>query len=230
MPKLTTPQRLLLALTWAPLSAVAGLPLVTETADALGRGDCELEAQTARATTQGLPAVREWGVLGACGVGLDTQLALGLTRASMSGFGHTQAVGLSGKTNFKAPEAGQTGWGLGYALDAHRDPGESWRLDGQALTLLATREWATGWLGHANLGWAYSRRDKLNSTVWSLGIERTGTLTWAADVFGDDRNKPGASTGLGYDFGGGFSANLSVARLFEKPSIRVVTLGAKFAF
>jgi hypothetical protein len=220
----------LLALTWAPLSAVAGLPLVTETADALGRGDCELEAQVARATTQGLPAVREWGVLGACGVGLDTQLALGLTRASMSGFDHTQAVGLSGKTNFKAPEAGQTGWGLGYALDAHRDPGESWHLHGHALTLLATRELAPGWLGHANLGWAHSRRDKLNSTVWSLGIERTGTLTWAADVFGDDRNKPGASTGLGYDFGGGFSANLSVATLFETPRIRVVTLGAKFAF
>ena len=229
MPTLTK-HRLLLAATLAPLTALAGLPLVTETADALPRGDCELEAQTSQASSSGQPTLREWVGLGACGVGLDTQLALGLARASQAGSGQAQTLNLSGKTNFKLPENGQTGWGLAYALDGHRNAGESWQVHGHAVTLLATHVLAPGWLGHANLGWNHSRGDRLNSTAWSLGMERTGTVSWAVDLFGDDRNRPGASTGLGYDFGAGFSGNVSYALVFEKPRIRMFTLGAKFAF
>ena len=219
-----------LALCLAGGTAWADAPLQSETADALGAGNCQLEASLGRATVRDLPAVKTWDLLGSCGLDGQSQLALGYGQAKLDGAARASAATLMGKTTLLTPDSGRTGWGLAYGLLGSKTAGSGWELDNLSVAVVATRELASGWLGHANLAWNRSWNGDFSTTSWSLGVETTGTWVWAADVFGDDRNKPGASTGFGYDFGGGFSANLSVATLFETPRIRFVTLGAKFAF
>jgi hypothetical protein len=57
---------------------------------------------------------------------------------------------------------------------------------------LVSGELVSGVLGHANLGWSYSRSAKKSTTQWWLGVETTSDLSVAADVFGDDRGRPGS--------------------------------------
>jgi len=209
-------------------AAMAG-PRVTETADALARGDCELEAAASRESSSGTPAVRTVEAILGCGVGGNTQLGLGWARATLAGL-HADGVGLLGKTTVVAPDAGRTGWAVAYSLLAFKAPGDSFKSEELAVAAVATRELLPGWLGHANLGWSHSRSSKQNSAVWSLGEESTADLSLAADVFGDDRSKPWVSAGVGYTLGGGVSASVSYALQLDKPKIRVFTLGAKFAF
>ena len=95
---------------------------------------------------------------------------------------------------------------------------------------MATRELAGSWLLHANLGVGHERESRQNSTLWSLGVESTDALALAADVFGDDRSRPWVSGGVGYSWGGGFSASVRLAQQFEQPRLRNVTLGLKLVF
>jgi hypothetical protein len=227
MNRLLMPMFALLALLCAP--AQAGRPLLSETADVPDAGSCELEAALAQTRSSGLPSLRSSDAAFACGVGAQTQAGFGLTRASGDG-NRFNAARLVGKTTLLAPEAGRTGWGIGYGIGAEKTPDLAWRLESLGVLAAATRELGAGLLGHANLGWNRSRAAKQNTTFWSLGIETTSDFTLAADLFGDDRNKPGVSAGLGYSFGAGFSANASYALLLENPRVKQLTLGAKFAF
>jgi hypothetical protein len=219
-----------LVLTACLLAATAAAgPRVTETADALPKGDCELEAAASRESSSGVPAVRGLQAVFGCGMGGNTQVGLGWARASLGGF-HADAAALLGKTTLVAPQDGRTGWAVAYSLLATKPPGGSFTSDELAVSGVLTREWLPGWLAHANLGWSHSRSSKQNSAVWSLGVESTADLSLAADVFGDDRSKPWVSAGVGYTFGGGVSASVSYALQWDKPKIRVITLGGKFAF
>jgi len=211
----------------AALPALAGRPLRSETADVPDAGSCELEAAAARAHSSGLPALRNTDAAFACGVGAQTQAGLGVTRAAGDTF---SAARLVGKTTLLTPERGRTGWGIAYGVDAAKTPDVSWRIDNFGLLAAATRQLAGGLLVHANLGWNRSRTARQNTTLWSLGIETTSDLTVAADVFGDDRSKPGVAAGMGYSFGGGFSASISYALLLESPRVKLLTLGAKLVF
>jgi hypothetical protein len=226
----TTSQTLLtLAAALALQAAATAGPRVTETADALAARDCELEAAAGRETTTGAPSLRAWELIAGCGVGANTQLGLGMARATVDGTS-ASAYALLGKTTLAYPQAGLTGWGVAYGLGAVKDPDRSTRLEELSLSLVATRTLADGWLGHANLGVSHSRDARHNTTLWSVGIESTDDLVLAADLFGDDRTKPWASAGVGWAFGGGLSASVSYALQFEKPRVKAWTLGAKLAF
>lgn len=218
---------LLTALAAAP--AWAGWPLVTETADAIGLEACELEAAFAHASASGLSALRMGEAFFSCGLLRHSQAGLGITRASGNGL-HVDTLRLAGKTTFLMPHAQQYGWGLAYALAADNGPDSGWRTASFGVMAVATRALAPGLLGHANLGWSHSRSDRQDSTVWSLGVESTSDLSWAADVYGDDRSRPSVSTGVGLSLGSGFSASLSYALQFETPRVKQLTLGAKLAF
>ncbi|MDP2035168.1 MAG: hypothetical protein Q8K29_17325 [Polaromonas sp.] len=209
--------------------ALAGAPLVTETADSLALGDCELEAAVTRERSSGLPTLRSSNVILGCGVGAESQAALVHTQTRFDG-SREQALRLSGKTTFAAPEPGRAGWGVAYAVESVKLPGGSWRSEAFDLVGLYTRELAPGLLVHANLGHSHSRSARQDSTLWSLGIERIDTLTLAADVFGDDRDRPGVSAGVGYGIGRGFSVNATLAWQFSEPRMRGVNLGAKLEF
>jgi hypothetical protein len=209
--------------------AAAAGPRVTETADALARGDCELEVATGRESSSGTPAVRSLEAVVGCGVGGNTQLGLGWARVTAAGL-HADGVALLGKTTLVAPDAARTGWAVAYSLFADKPPGGSFKSEELAVSGVATRELLPGWLLHANLGWSHSRSGKQNSTVWFLGVESTDELAVAADVYGDDRSKPWVSAGVGYTLGGGVSASLSYALQLDRPRVRAFTLGAKLAF
>jgi predicted porin len=211
------------------MPAWADRPLVSETADVIERGACQTEAQVGNLRASGSPKVREWGAVFTCGIGLNTQPALAYARASESGF-TSESLLLGAKTNFRAPENGQLGFGVAYSVDAIKSGAGSWRSEGSNVTGLLTMELGRDLLGHANLGVAYSRSAKQNSTTWALGVETVGDFTVAADLFGDDRNRPAASAGVGYSFNKSFSANAAYAVAFETPRVRFISLGAKLVF
>lgn len=209
--------------------ALAGAPLTTETADSLEAGHCELEAAEARERGSGLPTLSASTVILGCGVGAGTQAALVFGHARVEGL-RDQALRVTGKTNFVAPEPGRAGWGLAYGVEAVKASGGNWRSETFDLVGLYTRELSPGLLVHANLGHSRSRSARQGSTLWSVGIERIDGVTLAADVFGDDRNRPGVSAGLGFGVGRGFSVNATLAWQFELPRVHRLNLGAKLEF
>ena len=217
---------LLALLSWP---ALAGRPLLSETADVPDAGTCELEAVLAQTRSSGLPSLRSSDLAFACGVGAQTQAGVGLTRTSGDGSSYS-AARLSGKTTLLAPDSGRTGWGIAYGIGAEKAPDLAWRLESLGLLAAATRELASGVLVHANLGWIRSRAAQQSTTFWSLGVETMSALTLAVDLFGDDRNKPGVSTGVGYSIGSGISASIGYALVLESPRVRQLTLGAKLSF
>jgi hypothetical protein len=224
------PQHLIVATTWALCtSAWADAPLVSETADAIEAGHCQIEAAHSRQRASGQPGLRASDALFSCGVAASTQAALGYTRSRADG-ASAQAVRVFGKTNLVRVEDGRAGWGVRYGVEALKQTGASWRSETFEVMGLYSREIAHDILLHANLGHGRSRTAKQGTTLWSLGVETTGTFFTAADVFGDDRSRPWVSGGVGYSFGGGFSANASLAMQFDKPRVRSLTLGAKLEF
>ena len=214
-------------------SAWADAPLVSETADAIGAGHCQVEAAYSRQRANGQPDGRSTDALLSCGVAASTQAALGTTRSRSSGLS-TQAARVAGKTNLVAAQDGNAGWGLRYSVEYLKLPGTSWRSETFEILGVYSRELAPGVLMHANLGHSQSRSqsrsNKQGTTLWSLGVETTGTFFSAADFFGDDRSRPWLSGGVGCNFGGGLSANASLAWQFDKPRVRSLSIGAKLDF
>lgn len=209
--------------------ARANRPLVSDTADVIASGACQIESPLLRESGSGLSIARAWDTLFSCGVPHDTQLGVGYTRANSEGQTAQHHL-LAGKTSLVQPESGRTGWGIGYGVAAVKLPGLSVRVENISVIGLVTRELASGVLVHANLGWNHNQSDRLNTTLWSLGVETTSDFTVAADVFGDDRSRPWVSAGMGYLFGGGFSANLSYALQFENPRVKSLSVGINLAF
>jgi hypothetical protein len=210
-------------------SAVADRPLVSETADVIDSGACQIESALSRSRASGSDAVRLFGATFSCGIGLKTQLALGAERERA---GSERATGLllGGKTTLVAPESDRTGYGVAYTLTGGKSAGSSLRFEELSLSGLITRELRDGLLGHANLGWKRARVGSRNTTVWSLGMETAADFTIAADVFGDDRGRPAVSLGMGTVLTPGLSVNLAVAQQFETPRVRQTSVGLKVAF
>lgn len=209
-------------------TALAG-PRVTETADALPARDCEVEAGIARDDARAAPTIKGTDMVFGCGVGWNTQVNAAWVRERVEG-ASANGYGLLGKTTLVMPEAGRMGWGVAYGVAAARNGTNSLQWQQAALGLMVTREISSNWLVHANLGTSRDRNARLNSTVWSLGVESTDPLAMAADVYGDDRSRPWVSAGLGYSLGGGFSASARLARQIEQARARSLTLGAKLVF
>lgn len=209
--------------------ARADRPLVSETADAIEAGACQVEAALARARASGSPSLSSLGAIFSCGLKGGHQWALSYGRDSGGG-DKAQSLGLGGKTNLVPVEAGKTGFGVAYSLGALKTAGTGYRFEDTTVLAVATRELASGLLGHANLGWTRSRSARQSTTLWSLGVETTGDVFYAADVFGDDRNKPSLSAGAGFNFSPGFSGNVAYALQFDKPRVRQISLGVKVVF
>jgi len=207
----------------------AARPLVSETADSLGKHDCEWETAVTSARVSGAGSARVFDTLVACGVGAHTQVSGGYTRESVDGE-QNQYAALTGKTNLVEPKDGQTGWGLAYSASFDKASGANWRHSGTRLLGVATRELGKGLTGHANLGWSRDVSAKANATVWSLGLEGESPVRWTADVFGDDHSKPWVSAGLLWMLGEKFNVNVAVAQGTESPRTRLWTLACKLDF
>lgn len=210
-------------------TAHADRPLVSETADAIGAGDCQLEAAVGRSRESGAASPLLLEALVSCGLGGHTQL--GVTLAGARAEGSTdKLVAFGGKTTLVMPKEDTTGYALAYSIWRSNEAGEGWNQGGGRLFGVATRELGKDLLGHLNLGWLSTGRNQLNHTTWSLGIEGEGALGWAADVFGDDRSRPWASGGVILPLTDKVSANLAYAQQFETPRVHLWTLGLKIEF
>lgn len=214
------------ALLLAAASARADRPLVSETADVIGAGDCQIETGLAHASARGTPSSHGFDVFGSCGIAGHTQLGIALGASRQAG-ATDLGLTLVGKHSLKMPEEGAIGYGLAYALGMEKASGDNWRHGSTRLLGVATRELRQGLLGHVNLGWERSQTDRLNSTLWSLGVETDSGLRWAADLFGDDRSRPWVSAGLLFPLADRISASLSYAQQFERTRVRLWTLGFK---
>jgi hypothetical protein len=223
-------QHLFAALAACLMATTAGAgPRVTETADALPAGDCELEAGVARDRASGAPQRARHGT--------RVRLRRGRQHADQRQLGARiqrrrprQRLRAAGQDHLRDARSGPHRLGPGLWHRRARNGGASLRWQEATVSLVATRELAGSWLLHANLGVSHERESRQNSTLWSVGVESTDTLALAADVFGDDRSRPWISGGVGYSWGGGFSASVRLAQQFEQPRLRSVTLGLKLVF
>jgi hypothetical protein len=212
-------------------AAHAGRPLATEDADVLERGNCEWEGFAARLTTSGTPAVNGATMQVGCGFGWNSQAALGYSRERSDG-ASTSAWGVSGKTAIVERAEGRTGLTLAWGLGTQREPGGSMKHETSFLALVATREWADGWLTHANLGWVRSESASASATTWNLAIEKPvgNGVDLMAEVYGDDRERPWLGAGVRWSVSERFSLNGSWSVQNQSPRPKLWTLGFKLAF
>lgn len=225
---LTTLGAALAALLAAP-AAWSARPLVSETADSLAQGDCELETALASTRVRGEPNTSSLDALVACGIGMGTQVSGAYNRARSGGL-TGQAITLGGKTNLAEAQDGRIGWAIAYGASLDKAPGEGWKHGSTRVFGVATKSLTDSLVGHFNLGWLRTEGDRLNSTTWSVGFEGDGPVRWAADVFGDDRSRAWVSAGLIWPLAEKLTANLAYAQQFERPRVRQWTLGFKFDF
>ena len=207
----------------------AARPLVSETADSLARGDCELESALASTRVRGQDNATGLDALVACGIGLGTQVS-GAYNRSRSGGLTGQTITLGGKTNLAEAQDGRIGWAIAYGASLDKAPGDSWKHGGTRVFGVASKTLTDSLIAHFNLGWLRTEGDRLNSTTWSLGFEGDGPVRWAADVFGDDRSRAWVSAGLVWPLADKFIANLAYAQQFERSRVRQWSVGFKLDF
>lgn len=209
--------------------ARAGQPLLTETADVIGAGHCQLETSLGSLHESGAPRQQLADAVGSCGWGRHTEAGLTLAGLRASG-ASDRLVGLKGKTLLAMPADGAASFALAYSLWWSRPAGEAWGLGGSRLFGVASRGLTEHLLGHLNLGWLRTERNRLSHTTWSLGVESDGDLGWAADLFGDDRSRPWLSGGVKLPLADKVSASLACAQALESSRPRLWTLGLKLEF
>lgn len=222
---------LLAALLTLAGTAQAGRPLATEDADYLEPGKCEAEGFYSHRKPSGFDAVKGWTLQGACGVGANTQVALAYSRAR-SGDETAQGLLLGGKTGLITRSGDGLGLTLAWGLTGQKTSGSSFEHELTYLNLVATRELAPSWTGHANLGWVRSESAGTNSTTWNLAVEKAlgNGLDVMGEVYGDDRSKPWVGAGVRWAASDQLSLNASVAVQNDTPKLRLWTVGFKYAF
>lgn len=209
-------------------AAHADRPLVSETADVIGAGECQVEAWTLRSRSRGEPRSRESVVLGSCGVAGRHQFGLAWAHEK-SADERGRSYTLVGKTTLRMPSSGRTGFGLAYALGFDKPGGQGLRRESGTVLGVATHDF-DGVLLHANLGWLHQRSSGQNSTTWALGVERGDELVLAADVYGDDRSSPWVSAGAGWAWLDKLSFNAAYAQQLDRKRARQLSMGVKLQF
>lgn len=212
-------------------TAHAGRPLATEDADVLGHGQCEAEGFYSHLKPSGVDAVKGWTLQGACGVGTHTQVAIAYSRAR-SGGETAHGLLLGGKTGIIARAGDGVGLTLAWGLAGEKGTGSSFEHELTYMNLVATRELASSWTAHANLGWARSERADANSTTWNLAIEKAlaNGVDLTGEVYGDDRSDEWLGLGARWAASDRLSLNASWATQNESPRVRLWTIGFKLAF
>lgn len=223
--------RYLLALCSGLLSfqACADHPLVSETADALARGSCQVEMSRANQKARAQPMIGSSDVQFSCGAGTQSQFAIGMNSSRGQGQ-RAENYRAAGKTTLLAPENGSTGFGLRYGLGWATGQGQRTELASSSIMAVATREVSNGVLVHANLGFTRDRRQAVNTGLWSLGVETTDALSLAADVFGEERSKPSMSVGLGWRASKSLLVSAAYALQTADDKARTLSLGLRLVF
>lgn len=178
---------LLSSATWA------GRPFTTEDAGVIDAGKCELEAFGSDARAQSAPSERgAWAQVG-CGIGFQTQLALGLGRFRSADESRTAAAAM-GKTALRPLTEDSFGMALAYTVDGSRTPGEPLRHTGSSASVVVSMPYGRT-MFHANLGLTRNHVEGRNAKVYAFAVERLGEqgTDVGVEVFG----QAGESTWMG---------------------------------
>lgn len=223
-----------IALLWWALgvSAQAGRPLATEDAGVLARGDCEIESFAGRMRERDrASATLLWGQIG-CGVGLNTQLAVGIGR-ERSASARTEIEAFGGKTFLRELTDDSPGVALAYSVYETREPGERFRSDANEYKLVVTVPVSGGFI-HANLGTRIAHRTDEHRTVWALAAEfpgAAGPVDLMAELFGNDRDPAWLQVGARWAvIPKRFFLDASWGARGGSTRPTIATLGLKFAF
>jgi hypothetical protein len=159
----------------ASLPALADRPLVSETADVIGAGDCQVEAWAGRTRQSGSASVRDGTVFTSCGVAGVHQFGVALSQERAAGQRNSGAT-LFGKTTVRMPDKGQTGFGVAYTLGFDKPSGQGLRRESAAVLGVLTQPLPGDVLLHANLGWASQpRRGPEHSITSAPAAARSGS-------------------------------------------------------
>jgi hypothetical protein len=173
-------------------SAHAGRPLQTEDAGVLAPRACELEMASLQLKVPGDKTRETTAGLG-CGVGLNSQLGLGLSTLRAGGE-RSRGATLGAKTEVWKSSEGDDAIALtlAYGWAAERtDAG--WKRTATDVALVATVPVAAGAV-HLNVGHSRAAGAGPRSTGWNIAFEHEGFdwggIKWApmAELFGDDRD------------------------------------------
>ena len=211
--------------------AHAGRPLSSETADVLEDGANEVEVYAARVTASGSPDLTGWSTQYARGIGWGTQLGIAASRVNGDARS-VSVVQLGGKTELIALKEDAPGLSFGYAVNATRESGDSWRHDGSILGLVGTLPVGDALLLHANLGWRRSSILGIDSVTWALASEFSPVekLTLTAEAYGDNRERPIVAIGASWQLTPVVNLNTSYAVAQDTPRLQEWTLGVRFEF
>ncbi len=209
--------------------ARAGHPLVSETADALAPGTCQVEFVRANEKAGVAPMSGGSDVQFSCGSGAHSEFAIGMSSARVDGL-RAEAYRVAGKTTLVAPEDGTTGFGVRYSLRWAVMQGQRTELESSTIVAVATREISNGVIAHANLGFTRNRLQSRTTGSWSLGVETTDPFSFAADIFGKERSKPSVSLGMGWRATKDLFVSVANALQTADDKAKTVSMGLKLVF
>lgn len=180
------------------MGAWAARPFVTDDARLTTAGSCQLETWM-----RSYPGSREYWALPACNPSGNLEFTLGGGLADGNGQATTTDQVLQLKTLLRALE--NDGWGVGIALGAVRHP-EIQPGPNQLGNTYAYVPYSASFAGgrrvlHVNLGWLRDHATWQDRLTWGVGAEFAAVyprLTWIAEAFGDQANRPYGQVGLRY--------------------------------
>jgi hypothetical protein len=209
----------------------AGRPFATEDADVLAASDCELETFGSHVRARPDPSERGgWSQLG-CGIGFNTQLAVGAGRFR-SGDESSTVAALIGKTALRPLADDSFGITLAYALEGIKLAGRQFRHTGSSAALVVSVPDGRT-IMHANLGIARSHLEGKTAGTYALAIERLGErgLDVGVEVFGEGGDPPWIGTGARYAIKPEkLFVDLSFAVQSGGSHARQLTVGLKYSF
>lgn len=215
-------------------AAFAGRPFATEDAGVLEARECELESYWVREIARNEPSTRGWWIQPGCGIGFHTQLAVGGGRSETAS-DSISSLALAGKTALRKFSEAQAGLALAYSAVGAGLPGQGFKYESTAHSLVVSAPIDKELVLHGNLGWSRSQSERVNRTTWALALERTDIvegLDVGAEAYGDDRTS-GAFVGIGARYAvipEKFFVDFSYARQSSSARGTLATVGIKIGF
>ena len=179
-------------------SSWAGRPFTTDDAGVLTARDCELETFGSYVRARPHSAERGgWGQVG-CGVGFDTQFAVGGGRFR-SGDESSTVAALAGKTALRRLTEDSAGIALAYALVSFKPPGGHLRHERSSVAAVVSLPHGRT-VVHANLGIDRSRLEAKTVGTYALAVERLGEqgLDVGVELYGQGGESPWIGAGARY--------------------------------
>jgi hypothetical protein len=214
----------------APAPALAARPFVTDDADVIKPGGCEIELVQAEQRAHDTEDEGSTSAQLSCGIGGNTELSLAGLRAKR-GSEHWPAVAIGGKTALRPLAEGELGIAIAYTLLGEKLPGSEFRETRGLASLVATQSLGHV-LAHANFGYAYDRIAHVGRAVWAFALEHTGErFDFGGEIFGESTRSAWLGAGARYAvLQDRLSIDASYAVRGNSSRARRATVGVTIAF